>query len=355
MTRRTALLLAATALRAQEPGGQSVYKDRPAQPPRSPDSGERATDPATEKDIAIGYFGPPDPAHPLGGSVWTGVSEAIVRANRTGGYRGKPYRLAAAWSESPWKGGVSQLAKLTYSEHTWAIIAGIDGTTAHLAEQVSAKALLAVVDPASTDKTVNGAAVPWIFSCAPTDVEIAAALVPEIRRVAGSAFVILTGTDHDSRMTTAELKAKAAPLRILEYTTSIPAIPDEAKAVAIVAGPLESVKLLEAVRRQKPALPVFGGPMMARSSFRKAAGDSARGVVVPKLSAQSSEFGEWDYAALAGFDAANLIVAAIHTAGLNRSAIRDAIEDLSPYKGVSGEIRWQADGRNVRPVSLESH
>jgi branched-chain amino acid transport system substrate-binding protein len=45
-------------------------------------------------------------------------------------------------------------------------------------------------------------------------------------------------------------------------------------------------------------------------------------------------------------------VAAIRKTGLNRARLRDAIQALSPYQGVSGRIEWDALGRNTRPPRL---
>ena len=58
------------------------------------------------------------------------------------------------------------------------------------------------------------------------------------------------------------------------------------------------------------------------------------------------------YAALGAYDATRILVAAIRKAGLNRARIRDAVEELAPWSGVSGVIRWDALGRNSRPVHL---
>jgi len=336
--------LAAGAAFGQTPGGP--YKPSPKITPQSPDSGEEPQL-TTFSDVAIAYFGPSDNADPLGGSVWTGVTAGIERANREGGYKGKPFRLATAWAADPWKGGVSQLARVTYSDHVWAIVTGIDGNTAHLAEQIAAKALLPVVDVASTDKTVNGAAVPWIFSCTPSDDAIAAALAPAIAK-AGREYTILSGVDHDSRMTTAALKAKLAPARIIDYQTEVPAVPEGIESVAIIAGPRESLTLLQAVRSQAPALPVFGGPMMARSSFMRAAGVIADGVIVPQLARPSREHPEWDYAAVMGQESILLVAAAIRKAGLRRGAIRNVLASLP----APGGGRWAPDGRDLREVAL---
>ena len=222
IARRFALALAAGAAFGQVPRSVQGPARRTS---RNRRIRAKSHEPAAVTDIPIGYFGPSDPAHPLGGSVWTGVSAGIERANKDGGYKGKPFRLATAWAADPWKGGVSQLARSPIPNTSGQSSTGIDGKTAHLAEQIATKALLPVVDAASTDKTVNGAAVPWIFSCTPTDVAIAAALIPAIAASPGRQYVILTGIDHDSRMTTAACKARLAPARVIDYQTEIPPYP----------------------------------------------------------------------------------------------------------------------------------
>ena len=323
------------------------YKDRSKSIPQSPDTGEPETEPGEIKDVPLGYFGPSDTSHPLGGGMWAGVSLGIRRANKEGGYMGKPFRLVTAWAPDPWRGGVSQLARVTYVDHVWGILTGIDANTAHLAEQIATKALVPVLDVASTDLTVNGAAVPWIFSATPSDDAVASVLAPALARTAEHDYAILAGVDHDSRMTTAALTRKHAAARVIDYQTEIPEVPQTAKAVVIVAGPLESAKLLQAVRAHSAALPVFGGPMMARASFLHAAGAVAEGVIVPLLAAPPSEY-NWDYTAVIGEASATLMAAAIRKAGLRRSAIRDALHHLPPPGG--GE--WAPDGRTLRPAAL---
>ncbi len=139
-------------------------------------------EPADVREVLIGYFGPADPAHPVGGMLWQGAALAIEEANAGGGYRGRPFRLAPVWDENPWTGGAARLVRLVYVEKVWAIIGGIDGATTHLAEQVVAKALLPLVNPAGTDRGIHGANVPWIFSCVPPDQELAPPLARALRQ-----------------------------------------------------------------------------------------------------------------------------------------------------------------------------
>jgi branched-chain amino acid transport system substrate-binding protein len=59
-----------------------------------------------------------------------------------------------------------------------------------------------------------------------------------------------------------------------------------------------------------------------------------------------------DYTAAHAYDAANIVIAAIRQAGLNRPRIRDAVQAISPAHGITGMIEWDAQGQNHRVVSL---
>jgi hypothetical protein len=182
-------------------------------------------EPAGIDEVRIGYFGPSDPSHPLGGDMWLASRLAVEEANRDGGYRGIPFRLVPSWSDTPWGTGVADLARRVYSEGVWAIIGSIDGASTHLAEQVVAKARLTLINPAGTDKTVNLANVAWMFSCLPADDALARvlglAIMDEIGR---RPFVVLSTTDHDSHHAALELttylgREGRSPLYLMEFET----------------------------------------------------------------------------------------------------------------------------------------
>ena len=252
---------------------------------------------ATVNEVRIGYFGPADPEHPLGGDMWRAARLAIERANAEGGYRGRPFRLVPAWSENPWGTGTAQLARLVYRHQVWAIVGGIDGPSTHLAEQVVAKARLTLISPVSTDKTVNLANVPWMFSLAPGDHLAAEPLAEEIkRRQAAGALVLLSADDHDSRMFTAELK-KALSKRNLglrrqiefhrgarQSATLARQVLEIGPAIVIVsADPGDSARQVAALRTAGYVGRIFGGPAMGHREFVARAADAAEGVVFPLL------------------------------------------------------------------------
>jgi len=394
-------------------------EDAPQPSPRSPfyqlrehqaeyaGPGRNEPPPRNIDEVLLGYFGPSDPAHPDGGDLWLAARMAVDEANRRGGYRGKPFRIVARWSENPWGTGVAEVVRMVYDEKVWAIVGGIDGPSTHLAEQVVAKARLPLVSPVSTDKTSNLANVPWMFSLVPGDHLLAPVLASAIsERIQGEKgtqlfcakhpsgrsgkraaspfppLVLVSGVDHDSALFARELrKCLAARRAVLSYHFQCrgteeetaqavrQAVESKPAAVALVAGAQPSARLVIALGEQGFKGPVFGGPAMGRRRFREEAGNAAEGMLfpllfcVPRVPQGDSSEGFFDafeqrhghapdYAAAHTYDAFRLVIAAVRAAGLNRAQIRDAIEALSPYSGVTGTIRWDPLGSNTRPVPL---
>ncbi len=401
------LLLVTPLSTGSEPGANPPFFD--ARQDRTESAGPRSQPDVTEtlNEVRIGYFGPSDPEHPLGGEMWRAAQLAVERANAEGGYRGKPFRLVPAWSKDPWGTGTAELARLVYRQQVCAIVGGIDGPSTHLAEQVVAKAGLTLVSPVSTDKTVNLAGVPWMFSLAPGDHLAADPLVEEIQRQAeAGGLVLLSADDHDSRMFTAELKKALSRRNVglrrqIEFHRGVKRSEELArqvletgpKIVIISADPGDSARLVAALKTGGYAGPIFGGPAMGHREFVARSTDTAEGVVFPLLydtpgsvlkdrvplpagpavqaerSARSTagqassgtqfcraykrKYGSLpDYTAAHTYDAVRLLVDAIRTAGLDRAAIREAFVELSPWTGVTGVVRFDGLGSNTRSIRL---
>jgi branched-chain amino acid transport system substrate-binding protein len=326
--------------------------------------------------------------------MWNAACLAIEEANQAGGYKGLPLRLVPGWAENPWGSGVTQVTRMVYVHNVWAIIGGIDGPSTHLAEQVVAKARLTLLSPVSTDRTVNLANVPWMFSCLPQDhlqAPVLAEAIASLRlgsepalsfpkgqaSVGARAFILVSAVDHDSHLFTVELMRHFVELRLAPFyhyefdprkgnvTELAQQIADtRAEVLVLVAGGEASAQLIRDIREKGFAGSVFGGPCMGRRSFIEEAGKAADGVVFPLLYAGSAasksfedkfvcRFGKQpDYLAAHTYDAVNLLVAAIQKAGLNRVRICDALRELSPWQGVTGSIRWDGLGSNSRRVGL---
>jgi branched-chain amino acid transport system substrate-binding protein len=334
--------------------------------------------PGDPREVRIGYFGPDDPDHPIGGAIWKGTKLAIEESNAAGGYQGLPFRLVQDWDENPWSGGAASVARMVYEEKVWALIGGIDGTSTHLAEQIVAKARLALIDPASTDRTVNSANVPWMFSCMPADRVLMATIGGALLASPGrKSFILASATDHDSHIMAGVFlsfvqRKHSGPQRHLEFQSGSYRLPglakqiaeSEAKAVVVLAGITDSAALVRELHTAGAELTIFGGPSLGRRTFLDQARSAAEGVRLPLALQESdlaAEFSKrfearWnvapDYAAFHAYDSTRLLVAAIRRAGLDRAQIRAALAELSPWNGVSGTIRWDEIGRNSRGARL---
>jgi ABC-type branched-subunit amino acid transport system substrate-binding protein len=351
---------------------QTPHKDARDHPPQYAGPGRDEPEPEGLSEILIGWFGPSDPQDAETGDIWLALNMAVQEANEDGGYHGLPYRLVPAWSRNQWGSGIGRVARLAYDDPVWAVLGSVDGASTHLAEQVVAKARLALVSPVSTDPTLTRAGVPWMFSCLPGDDRSMALLADEIAR-AGAPVTLLSATDHDSRVATVELlkvlsRRGATPDRHREFapgTTDFAGLIEAARGtIVILAGPSDSARLLVALGNAGAGDRYLGGPALGRRAFAETAGAAADGVVFPLLCADDALTGPFarrfderyghapDGFAVQAYDAARLLLAAIERSGLNRARIRDALEDLSPWQGEAGPISWDPLGQNQRPPRL---
>jgi ABC-type branched-subunit amino acid transport system substrate-binding protein len=367
---------------SEKPPSRKVFFDARKHQTNYVGPGREKNPPTDIKEVLIGYFGPSTSSHSEAGKMWCAAGLAIQKANRAGGYKGLPFRLVAGWSNNPWGSGISKVVRMAYVDRVWAVIGGIDGPSTHLAEQVVAKARLTLLNPGCTDKTVNLANVPWMFSCLPGDHLQAPVLAKAISLYVGrKPSLLVSATDHDSRVFTVELnkylnQQEIAPSYHFEfkhsngdpnedYTRLVEKITkSNVHTLVVIAGAQDSAYLISAVRKKGFTGRIFGGPSMGSSHFLEEAGQAAEGVIFPLLYIPSkhsdsfekefsSRFGSSpDYLAAHTYDAINLLVASIRKAGLNRARIHDAVRELSPWTGVTGVIKWDALGANSQTVRL---
>ncbi|TWU35999.1 ABC transporter substrate-binding protein [Novipirellula artificiosorum] len=333
--------------------------------------------------VTLAFFGPfedPPSGEPERSDLdpWRAAQMAVEDANDQGGYQGIPFQLHPIWSENPWGTGVAELTQLVYREPVWGIIGGNDGASTHLAEQVVAKARLTLVSPTASDKTINLANVPWMFSCLPHDAKVAEPLVVEIQHLAAEKpWVLVSATDHDSQLLTVELKKQ------LDAKHLVPSYHFQCATDSNV-----DTKLVQEVRNQQPVLVVViadavrsselvgqlreigykgalvGGPAMGRRMCRIEPGQRGP-LAYPKPVEPTAQWTAFenrfenrfshkpDWAAAASYDATVLLIDAIRSSGLNRARIRDGVAGLSPWRGITGTIVWDGLGSNHRDVTLK--
>jgi ABC-type branched-subunit amino acid transport system substrate-binding protein len=321
--------------------------------------------------------------------MYWAASLAVQEANAHGGCGGIPFKLIARWSENPWGSGVAQLARLVYEQQPIAVLGSIDSASTHLAEQVVAKANLPLVSPVATDKTTTLAGVSWMFSCAPSDTAVARALVNALlastassANVRSSRLVLITATDHESRMLSREvLREFSQRNRLPDYRHEVPPgaefeaqiraiVEAQVSAVVVVAGAADSARLVCGLQEQLPGVTIFGGPAMARSQFLRLAGTFAERPVFPMVSAFendsprladfvgqfAAETGrEPDYTAALTYDATRLLLEAVQSAGPSRPGVRRALVDASGWSGCAGTIAFDGTGQNTRTNVSMAH
>ena len=248
-------------------------------------------------EVLVGYFGPSDPDHPEGGDLWKAAELAVSQANARGGYQGKPFRLVAVWSDDPWKAGVAGIARMAYRDRVWAIVGGIDGPTAHLAEQVAVKARVPLVCPTSSDRSANMANVPWMFSVLPGDHLQAPILAAVLTARSGRhGYSFLSSPDHDSRLFLAELeralkRQQSAPKFTHVVLTQRPRDrrrrPSGCIGRCVGGGDRRLRSRFGPFVRELRAAGfrglILGGHSMGRRQFLAAAGPAAEGVLFPLL------------------------------------------------------------------------
>lgn len=160
------------------------------------------------------------------------------------------------------------------------MLGGIDGATTHLAEQVVAKAHLPLIDPASTDQTVNQANIPWMFSLAPGDPDIAKFLAARLKRdplvspapitiratwppVAQNRRASAVSARHSARRSGTPRRPARCPLRRRPRTTTRNAAHPRSPpppATKVLAGPAARARRFSSAPARPSRHPTSAGP-----------------------------------------------------------------------------------------------
>jgi len=288
--------------------------------------------------IPVGFFGPADPQHPAGGTIYMGVQLALEHANARQGSGAKPFRLFSRWSDNPWRAGAAAVARLAFEDRIVALVGGIDSATTHLAEQVAAKALFPMIDPVSTDETANAAFVPWIFSWAPGDSVIARAIAGAIGR---RPYSLLAATDHGSRQLARVLSRLIRPAERHDFQPPNLPPPPSHSTVVVLAPP---APLCAAVAALPSEAEVLCGPLAWARECRRRLPRPVRAPALaapdPQLLHSAAERFQvpGDAFFQLAYESTALLLECIQAAGPNRPAVRERLA-----------ARFAPNGR--RPIS----
>lgn len=339
--------------------------------------------PQDVEEVRIGFLGPLEnhPDEPLGRMMLNGAMLAIEEANGRGGYGGKPFRLMLHNDQAIWGAASNEIVKMAYEEKVWAMLGSISADSTHIALRVSLKAEVPIVNSASTDPTIPETIIPWYLTTLQDDRVQSYTLARRIYTDLGLAKVaLLRVNDRYGRFGVLKFRDAARrlghPVTIeqkytpgsTDFKRSLGIIADSgAEAIVIWGDQAPAAAILKQMRELGMKQKVFGSFRTIGDGLLSQAGDSSEGMEAvfpfdptrddPLWTGFRARFAKrFDrqpevFASLA-FDTMNILLDAICRAGLNRGRIRDALAGRESYKGVTGEMAFDPNSKNVVPLYL---
>src|SRR5271167_2187522 len=334
--------------------------------------------PKDVSEVRIGFIGPLEnhPDASLGKKMLNGAQMAVDEANAAGGYGGKPFRLMLHNDSAIWGASSNEVVKMVYDENVWAIFGSISADTTHIALRVSLKAETPIVNSASTDPTIPETIIPWYFTDLQDDRVQGYTLARHIYTDLGFKRVaILRVNDRYGRF--GVLKFRDASRRLghpvvieqkfmsgdTDYRHQLQVIEDsQVDAIVLWTDIGPAAKILQQMQALGMKQRVFGSHRTIGEELIQLAGTAAEGfeAVFPydpnRADSRWQEFNaryevrfheKPDHFAALAYDAMRVLLDAICRAGLNRGRIRDALTATETYKGVTGDMVFDPNCKNI--------
>ena len=336
-------------------------------------------------EIRIGFLGPlhdhPDQA--MGNRMLHGAQLAIDEANAAGGYCGKPFKLMLHNDSAIWGASSNEVVKMVYDEKVWAMFGSISGDTTHISLRVTLKAETPLVNSASTDPTIPETFIPWYFTDLQDDRVQGYTLARHIYDELGLKRVaLLRVNDRYGRFGVIKFRDASRRLGhpVVIEQKFMPGDTDFRRQLAVIQdsrvdaivlwtdiGPAAAIlqQMQELGMKQR----VFGSHRTIGEELVRLTGAAAEGfeAVFPYDPTQRNQ--KWldfnsrfdaryhekpDHFAALAYDAMQVLLQSICRAGLNRGRIRDALTGVEDYQGVTGEMRFDPNCKNISPMFLAS-
>ncbi len=339
--------------------------------------------PSDVAEVPIGFLGPirdhKDQA--LGQAMLHGAEMAIDEANSRGGYCGKPFRLKIHNDGALWGSSSNEIVKMVYDEKVWAMLGSISGDSTHIALRVSLRAELPIVNSAATDPTIPETIIPWILTTIQDDRVQSYTLARRIytdlglKRVAllrvnerYGRFGVLKFRDASRRLGHPVIIEQKFTPGDTDFSRELDVIADSnVDGIVLWTDAAPAGMILRQMRDKGMKQPVFGSARVLGEDLFRLAGDAAEGLEVAYPFDPNRDNPDWitfqqrfhskydapvDSFSALGYDTMRLLLDAICKAGLNRGAIRDTLYGLERYKGVTGEMIFDPNAKNIAPMYL---
>jgi ABC-type branched-subunit amino acid transport system substrate-binding protein len=350
-------------------------------------------------EIRIGFLAPlyDHPDRVLGARMLNGASMAIDEANAAGGYGGKPFRLithndydnwqissaatGSAKESAIWGAASNDAVRMIYDDKVWAMFGSISSESTHIALRLTLKAETPIVNSASTDPTIPETIIPWHFTDLQDDRVQGYTLARHIYTELGLKRVaLLRVNDRYGRF--GVIKFRDASRRLghpvvieqkfrpgdTDFRRQLQVIEDS-RVDAIVLwtdiGP--TAMILQQMQELGMKQRVFGSHRTIGEELVKLAGAAAENFEAVYPFDPSRSDPHWldfvaryearyhekpDHFAALAYDQMRILLDAICRAGLNKGRIRDALTGITSYKGVTGDMVFDPNCKNIAPLFL---
>jgi branched-chain amino acid transport system substrate-binding protein len=334
-------------------------------------------------EIRIGFVGPlyDHPQQVFGNRMLNGATLAVEEANSNGGYGGKPFKLMVHNDSAIWGAASNEIVKMVYDEKVWAMFGSISSDTTHIALRVTLKAETPLINSASTDPTIPETIIPWYFTDIQDDRLQGYTLGRHIYTELGlKRIAILRVNDRYGRF--GVLKFRDASRRLghpvvieqkfmpgdTDFRHQLQVIEDS-RVDGIVLwtdiGP--TAMILQQMQELGMKQRVFGSHRTIGDELVKLAGAAAENFEAVFPYDPTRTDARWqgfkaryearfheapDHFASLAYDAMQILLNAICHAGLNKGRIRDALTAVENYKGVTGNMVFDPNCKNIAPLFL---
>jgi ABC-type branched-subunit amino acid transport system substrate-binding protein len=354
----------------------------------------------TLSEVRIGFLAPlyDHPDQVLGNRMLNGARMAIDEANAAGGYGGKPFRLITHndydnWQNSNtsvtgtskdsaiWGAASNDAVRMIYDDKVWAMFGSISSESTHIALRLTLKAETPLVNSASTDPTIPETIIPWYFTVIQDDRLQGYTLARHIYSELGLKRVaLLRVNDRYGRF--GVLKFRDASRRLghpvvieqkflrgdTDFRRQLQVIQDSRVDGIVLwtdVGP--TAMILQQMHELGMKQRVFGSHRTISDELIKLAGPAAENfeAVFPfdpgRTDARWLDFiaryeakyhEKPDQFASLAYDQMRILLDAICRAGLNRGRIRDALTGLTSYQGVTADMVFDPNCKNITPLFL---
>lgn len=292
---------------------------------------------------------------------------AITQANQSHTGSNKIFKLAIRNTDGPWGQASNKTVELIYDEKAVAVVGVLNGRTAHLAEQVTAKSHIPYLETKATDPTLSKAFVPWFFRLVPNDDQIAKAIVSDIYRERNfSTVAVISDQTYDDvravisfKKMISELEAANPEYFELENSEVIANLANRLNnkhydALVVLSASITSQSIMAATEAK-----VYSTRQLSTNSSKVQQSELTVEIVASqaKYDLFTAQYQGYANAAPSAesvymYDTINLLIHAINEQGTSTGVIGEYLRSLSDYEGITGRIGFDGNGNLKRATKL---